>query len=916
MTSSRWKRIQDLFHAALQLEPDARPAFLDEACADDDDLRREIESLVEAHGRPGPIDDLAEEVIDPLFARLDDGPAEDERVGPHRVIRRIARGGMGDVFLAERDDGQFQRRVALKFVRIGLAGDESLRRFAIERQILARLAHPNIASLLDGGVSTRGPYLAMEYVEGTPIDQYCDEERLSVDRRLELFCEVCDGVQYAHQNLVVHRDLKPGNIYVTREGRVKLLDFGIAKLLAEDPGEEATLATVRWMTPEYASPEQVRGATITTASDTYALGVLLYRMLTGRRPYEIGRGTPQEMERAICETEPSRPSAVVLRMEENEAGADGATGVTPESVSRARATQPRRLQRRLAGDLDTIVLKALRKEPGRRYGTAGELADDLRRHRRGMPVRARADTLGYRAAKFVRRHWIGVAASAVIAVSLVGGVAATSWQASRTAVERDRAEQVIDFMVGLFASANPAYSRGDTVTVREVLDRGAVRVRQELSAQPAVQATLMEVIGEVYASLGLSDSAVALFGEALTTRRQGIGDDDPGLTKTVRRLAMFQTEVGRFEIAEPLLGEALERLRRSGTRGTQEYASALTDIGYAWQVQGKSDLAEQLLTEALTEFEKLPEPPSGMGAALTNLGYMRVSDADLDSAEVLFRRAVEVRRRFGAEEEAALAISLEALAGALMRQGALEAADSAVTEALAIRRAILPEGHYLIAGSIATRGGILRRQGRPADAEPFHREALAMRIASFGEDHFIVAYSRNDLAITLQEQGREAEAEALFREAWLGYDRYFGSDHTNTAIVEANLARLQFRMGNREAKGHFAHALPIVRPVYPQNLIYMRDRVSLGTLRCQAGESVAVGELQEVADELRAAEEEDSEDEYLETLNALGSCLAQRGQVDEARLILALSLEASSGRPDDDPYRTFALRVVEDLRAR
>jgi serine/threonine-protein kinase len=916
MTSSRWKRIQDLFHSALQLEPDDRPAFLDQVCADDQELRGEVESLLDAHGRPGPIDHLAEGLIDPLYARLGDGPADGERVGPHRVIRRIARGGMGDVFLAERDDGQFQRSVALKFVRIGLAGDESLRRFAMERQILARLAHPNIASLLDGGVSTWGPYLAMEYVEGTPIDQYCDEERLSVGRRLELFCEVCDGVQYAHQNLVVHRDLKPGNIYVTREGRVKLLDFGIAKLLAEDPGEEVTRATVRWMTPEYASPEQVRGETITTASDTYSLGVLLYRMLTGRRPYEIGRGTAQEIERAICETEPSRPSVVVLRMEENEAGADRPTGVTPEAVSWARATQPRRLQRQLVGDLDTIVLKALRKEPGRRYGTAGELAEDLRRHQRGMPVRARADTLGYRTAKFVRRHWIGVAASAVIAVSLVGGVAATYWQASRTAVERDRAEQVIDFLVGLFASANPAYARGDTVTVREVLDRGAVRVRQELGAQPAVQATLMQVIGEVYASLGLRDSAVALFSEALTTRRQRIGDDDPGLATTVRRLAMFQTEMGQFETAEPLLGEALDRLRHSGTRGTTEFAGALTDIGYAWQVQGKPDLAEPLLMEALAEFEKLPGPPTGMGAALTNLGYLRVSRADLDSAEVLFRRAVEIRRRFGAEEQVALAISLEALAGVLMRLGSLEAADSAVSEALSIRRAVLPEGHYLIAGSVAMRGGILRRQGRPADAEPFHREALAMRIASFGEDHFIVAYSRNDLAITLQDQGREAEAEALFREAWMGYDRYFGSDHTNTAIVEANLARLQFRMGVREAKEHFAHALPIVRPVYPQNLIYMRDRVSLETLRCQAGESVAVGELQEVADELRAAEEEDAPDEYLETLNALGSCLAERGQIDEARQILSLSLDASSGRPDDDPARSFAITLSEDLRRR
>jgi serine/threonine protein kinase len=913
MTASRWNTIRELFQAAARYEPEARARFLDEACAGDPDLRQEVESLLEAREPGGPMDRLADEV-GPMFAEIGEGPPDGERVGPYRVIRRIAVGGMGSVHLAERVDGQFERRVALKFVRVGLRSEEALRRFAIERQTLARLAHPGIAGLLDGGVGDRGPWVAMEYIEGVPIDEYCDRERLSVERRLELFADVCDAVQYAHQNLIVHRDLKPANIHVTAEGRVKLLDFGIAKLLEADPGDADTHATARWMTPEYASPEQVRGEPVTTASDTYALGVLLYQLLSGHRPYRISSGAPSQVERIVCETDPVRPSVAALQPVEE----DG-DGTTPDAIGHARRIQPRRLQHRLEGDLDTIVLKALRKEPERRYASAGELADDLRRHRQGLPVRARADTPAYRATKFVRRHRVGVSASAALALALLGGLAATSWQARRAAVERDRAEQVTEFLVGMFSSADPAVTAGDTITVREVLDRGSARVRGELERQPEVRASLMEAMGEVYASLGLQDSAIALLADALDVRgyEPGVGLRRSDLASTVRRLAMHQAEAGQFDLAAPLLDEALTRLRRSGDRRTADYARALGDIGYTWQLQGRFDVAEPLLAESLDAYEALeadgsPEAlAAGMGATLTNLGYLRLSLGDPDSAEVLFRRSVQARRRLG--DPSRLARSLSGLASALLQTGAFASADSAATEALRIHRAILPEGHFLTAGAVALRGDVLRRQGRPAEAEALYREALVMRQASLGADHFVTADTHNALALALQDQGRIAEAEPQFRAAWQGYQRHYGVDHVNAAIVELNLARLLFSVGAPEAEERFVHALPINRAAYPGNRRLLVDLARLGTIRCAARPDAAARDLREAVERLARAGPDPVDDHYLWAINALGSCLARQGRTEEARRVLMESLDASSARPDDDPYRTFPRGVLQGL---
>ncbi|HMB90944.1 MAG TPA: serine/threonine-protein kinase, partial [Rhodothermales bacterium] len=415
MDAHRWSRVNELFDAAYEVVPEERKAYLEKAVAGDEALFREVWSLLhEDQHTHSLLDGVALDAI----TVLDDTSHEGRRIGPYQIEREIGHGGMGRVFLAHRADGEFEQQVALKLIKRGMDSEAVLHRFRSERQILARLQHPHIARLLDGGLTDEGqPYFAMEYVEGQPIDVFCDAHHLTIDERLALFQDVCRAVLYAHAQLVVHRDLKPSNILVMEDAsgrpQVKLLDFGIAKMLAEDE-EGLTQTGVAVMTPEYASPEQVRGEAVSTATDIYSLGVVLYELLAGHRPYDIASRNSVEMAQVVLSTEPERPSTAVKRP----------TGdTTAEAISRARGTVVERLRRRLAGDLDVICLKALRKEVERRYQSVEALAEDLRRHLSGLPVEARADTATYRVRKFVERHRAGVFTTAgmlLLVSALVG----------------------------------------------------------------------------------------------------------------------------------------------------------------------------------------------------------------------------------------------------------------------------------------------------------------------------------------------------------------------------------------------------------------------------------------------------------------------------------------------------------------
>ena len=418
LTPERWQQMKRIATDALERDPGSRVAFVAQACAGDATLQSEINLLLAQDAQS--IDDFAAQARTQMQTDHD-SRLVGQRIGAYKILREIGRGGIGAVYLAQRADGAYDKLIAIKLLKRGVDTDEVLRRFFAERQILARLDHPGIVRLIDAGTTDEGlPYLAMDYVEGVPITQFVHECELSVEERLKLFRAVCAAVTYAHQNLIVHRDLKPSNILVTTEGQVRLLDFGIAKLL-DTEAPAVTITMFRVMTPEYASPEQVKGELVTTLSDVYSLGIILYELLTGVRPYRLSRSSAEELTKAICEQEPTRPSTAVAK-------GDGSSKFQVPS------------SKLLRGDLDNIVLKALRKEPTRRYPSVEQFSEDVRRYLEGLPVRARQDTVGYRTGKFVRRHKIGVAAAAMIVLILVGGIIATTLEWHEAKAERAKAE--------------------------------------------------------------------------------------------------------------------------------------------------------------------------------------------------------------------------------------------------------------------------------------------------------------------------------------------------------------------------------------------------------------------------------------------------------------------------------------------
>jgi len=542
MTPERWQQVMHVLDAVILLDTTERDPYLDKVCADDPELRVEVESLVDSHKRAGSdflnasAVNLRPPVVgaDPARARLG------HRIGAYEVLEEIGHGGMGEVYRAVRADGQYTKKVALKLVRGGASTVSVLERFRYERQILAGLDHPNIARLLDGGTTEDGvPYLVMELVEGMPLDKFCDSRLLSITQRIELFRQVCAAVQYAHQRLVIHRDLKPGNILVSEDGAPKLVDFGIAKIL--DPSSAVETTFSRAMTPQYASPEQIRGESITTSTDVYSLGVVLYQLLTGHSPYRVGGRASHELSRAIIDTEPERPSLIVLQGQEVRIEG-GAKHLTAEDVSHVRGSSPRRLRRRLSGDLDNILLKALRKEPERRYASVEQFDEDLRRHLAGLPVTALKDSWGYRALKFTRRHTVATLSTIVACVALILGTSMIVYESRVAAENGRRAERRFNdvrqlaksLMFGLHDSI--ADIPGSTnarhllvTTSLEYLDRLREDVGNDASLQKEL-ANAYERVGDVQgnpyvANLGDTPGALASYRKALSVRTSLLNND-------------------------------------------------------------------------------------------------------------------------------------------------------------------------------------------------------------------------------------------------------------------------------------------------------------------------------------------------------------------------------------------------------
>jgi len=778
MHPERWRLIDELFHPAIELPPNERGDFLEGACAGDVSLRAEIEKLIDGYDRAGSFIETPP-ALDGTTMVLPEPDAESSRglrLGVYEVIREIGHGGMGTVYLAARADGEFRKRVAIKLVTAGFDHESIIQRFRNERQILAGLDHPNIARLLDGGTTESGaPYFVMEYIEGQTIRDYCDSHRLSTIARLKLFRTVCSAVHFAHQNLIVHRDIKPANILVTADGTAKLLDFGVAKLLSPiTPTGEITETISRAMTPEYASPEQARGETITTASDVYSLGVLLYELLTGHRPYRVAGRSVIEIIDAICEQEPAKPSTAVGRTETSTgAGASTEVAITPEAVSKARDSEPHRLRRELQGDLDNIVLKAMRKEPQRRYASAGQFSEDINRHFEHLPVIAQQDTVSYRTSKFIARHKAGVAAATLLIIALLGGAVTTLWQAHVARQERDKAERRFNQVRQLANSVLFEYHDGieklpGSTPVREMLVRDALgyldTLSQEAGDDPSLQrelAVAYRKVGDVqgganYGNTGDTDGMLDSYRKALAIR-EAVASANPTNRDDRSALAGTYIDVGialdragdpasKMIMSRKALAiyQELRAADRTGNSLRSDLAKAYWHVANASVTLGDLQSGIENYRSAGKIYEELSsaEPPNQLhrrNAALTDKYLATVLELSGDhlSAQELFRKAVarDQARVTGDPDNAGskldLAFSYRELGANLYNAGDLDGAGDNLQKALVLTLAVVeadPKNAFAraaLAGVHQKIGETMSKQGNLVSALENHHRAMA-----------------------------------------------------------------------------------------------------------------------------------------------------------------------------------------------
>ncbi|HMC76938.1 MAG TPA: serine/threonine-protein kinase [Vicinamibacterales bacterium] len=754
LDAHRWRRASPHLDRVLDLPVLDREASLAALRAQDPEVAADVQALLEQHRElrgAGFLEDTAP-VLPGVTALAG------LTLGAYKLVAPIGQGGMGSVWLASRADGRFEGTAAVKLLNAELVGRTGGERFKREGTILARLTHPHIARLIDAGVSFAGqPYLVLEHVDGRHIDQYCDEHALGVDARIRLFLDVLSAVAHAHANLIVHRDLKPSNVLVTGDAQVKLLDFGIAKLLGEDADTHAANLTREAgaaLTPMYAAPEQVSGGAITTATDVYSLGVLLYQLLAGRHPVGPTPLTPVDLMKSIVEIEPARVS---------DAASDS------------------RRQRRLQGDLDTVVAKALKKNPEERYASVAEFADDLRRFMNNQPISARPDTLGYRASKFVRRHRRSLAVIAAAALVVTGVVAFYTVQLARerdrVALQAERASRMTELLTGLLTAADPYRTPDGTKepTVQNLLDVGAQRVARDLAGQPELKAEMLTVIGRVYSRLGLHAKAQPLLEEALTLGRQTLGPEHVRVAQSLNDLGTLLRDQGNIAAAQPVLEECLAMRRRLLGSEHKDVAVTLVELARVLKDRGLFVPAEPLVRESLAIRRKVfGEEHRETATSKAELGLLLLERGDLDGAETLFR------------------------------------------ENLATTVNVLGPGHSNVAAARNSLALVVGAKGDQAAAERLVREAIAIQRQSVGENHPAYAHALYNLSIPVFEQGRVEEAHALVQEALRIARPILRPDHPRIANYLVSLARTQLARGEAEkAEAGLRQALQIRRRLYP-----------------------------------------------------------------------------------------------------
>lgn len=783
----RWDEVDALFERTLERSAAERDAFLVEACGDDVDLLRTLRRLLRRSTQP----DAQHSAIPALVraALTDPGLPEAEPVGAlagrtiggYRLERVLGIGGMGTVYVGERVDGVFQRRVAVKVLHPSFGVPDVAARFRQERQILATLSHGGIAQFIDGGVTDDGrSWLVMEYVDGVPIDRYADRQQLDVDARIRLVLQAADAVEFAHRHMVVHRDLKPSNVFVTAAGQVKLLDFGIAKLLHSDDAQSnrdspatagLTRQDQRFVTPEYAAPEQLLGTAVSAQTDVYGLSALLYELLTGTRPYG-GRDAQAVLEGVIAGDEPTAPS---------------------EAVVDAPAAPADTLRRRLSGDLDAILLHGLRARPEERYPSIAALREDLERHLTGHAVRARGDARLYRFRRFVRRHGLPVGLAAGTFLVVAGSAVGLAVQRGALVTERNRAaaaaevaareaetaRQVTALIVDLFEGGD-ARADDDTLTIAALLERGAARVDSGLAGQPTVRAELLDVLGRVYGNLGRHDRATAMLSRAVALRADTL-PDRAGLAATLLELGGVLRDGREFEPAIGAYRRAMDEARRAGDAAT--VAEARLGMAHAWVQLDATDSAETAFRSGLALLSTLPDPSeeSYLNALLGLAGLLRRGD-DLDGAATLYTQVVNHRRRAPDGDAMGFATSLNNLAVTRRMQGAYDDAAGLYGEALDTAVAVLGAGHpttLMFAGNLAS---AWHAAGRHDLCLEIYRSRVAAARTQWPDGHWQLASMLMNLGGELARTGSADEGVAPLTEAVAMLEAELEPDHSWTAV--------------------------------------------------------------------------------------------------------------------------------------
>ncbi|MFB6280157.1 MAG: tetratricopeptide repeat protein [Salinibacter sp.] len=798
MASVQWDRVKEIVDAFHEEAPDDLEAWLDERCGDDEALRREAESLLQADqgGRLSDEDRAADRLSvempgaeDPPGAPKSPlgppGGKEGTTVGPYRLLEEIGVGGMSIVYRAERAGADFEQTVAVKLLQRRLGDEEGRQRFRTERQVLASLDHPGIAQLIDGGVTEGGrPYFVMEYVDGTPITEYADAHDLGLEARLDLLRQTAEALQAAHRQLVVHRDLKPSNVFVTETEtgpQVKLLDFGIAKLLGDTlpVTRPRTQTGRRPMTPAYAAPEQVGGGEISTQTDVYQLGMLAYELLAGARPFDIEDASPAERERLLREERPARPSE-----QEGKGGVPAA---------------------RLQDDLDTVVLKALRKEPDRRYASVGALAEDLRRYRANEPVRARPATAAYRARKFVERNARAVAGVAAAMAVIVG---LTAFYIHRISEERDRAqrearkaEAVAGYLTDLLQSTRPDESAEEEVTAADMLRRGRRRIDQ-LEGQPAVQARMLQLLGNAYRERADYEQATRLLRRSFSIRDSLYGDSHRSIANTLEELAHLQQQLGNYSQADSLWREALEAQKLRLGPGSPKLWEPLNNLGIVAQKQGNYAEADSFFQAALQAERSASVPDSGnLAATMQNLAIAYDEQGQYDQADSLYRMALRLNREQYEAPHPSIATTLYNQAGLLAQKGRLVKADSLIRRATDMDRRGMGPRHPSVGIDLVLRGKILADRRRFEEARSVLRKARSILQENLPSDHVRIVSAEHQLGRVHMELGNYRRAESLLR-GCLERVREKGA-RKQVQNVRADLAKLYDRWGKPEKAATF-----------------------------------------------------------------------------------------------------------------